>query len=210
MTGASTVFVVDDDAGFRRAVATLLAEVKLPVGEFETANAFLEFYDDQPGCVVLDVRMPGMSGIELHETLNARGVSIPVVLVSGHGDISMAVKAVQRGALDFIEKPFDPQVLVDRIQSALTRDAEIRRDAQHRREIKTRLSRLTPREHEVVTLLMAGHSVKKIAERLGLSYKTVNNHRASILKKTDAKSLIELAHLTAGLAERQHSFVTPR
>ena len=145
MTDASTVFVVDDDTAIRCAIASLLAELQIPVREFKNAAEFLDFYDDQPGCVLIDVRMPGMSGIALQESLIERGWNLPVIFVTGHGDIPMAVKTVKRGALDFLEKPFDPQELLDSIHRALMRDVQNRREAQPHRKMATDLSSTMPR-----------------------------------------------------------------
>ena len=128
MTPEGTVFIVDDDPAILKSMARLLAEVAQPSATFQSAREFLEAYDPaQPGCLLVDVRMPGMSGIELHKTLIAQGSKIPVIVITGHGDVPMAAKALRRGAVDFIEKPLEPQQLLDRIQEALARDAQSRR-----------------------------------------------------------------------------------
>ncbi len=197
---APTVFVVDDDPAMRQSMSRLLESVNLSVETFDSARAFLDAYQpDRPGCLVVDVRMPGMSGLELQEKLLEDGVTLPVIIVTGHGDVPMAVNAVKRGALDFIEKPFRAQPLLDRIQEALDRDAELRQRESTRKRVAARLSNLTPREHEVMEMLVRGQSVKQIAADLGLSHKTVQVHRAHIMEKTQAGSLPDLVHLAAAV-----------
>lgn len=192
----ATVFVVDDDPAVRRSMQRLLETVPHPVVTYACAEEYLEEYDpEQPGCLVADVRMPGMNGIELHERLLAEGRTIPVILVTGHGDVSMAVSAMQRGAMDFIEKPFRPQMLLDRIADALAQDAKDRRERANRESAVRRIESLTPREHEVLRWVVKGKPNKQIAAILGICHKTVENHRARIMQKTGAGSLPELVRL---------------
>ncbi len=191
-----TVFVVDDDEGVRNSLRFLLKSVGLTTRALASAAEFLEVYKhNQPGCLVLDVRMPGMSGIELQQQLNLRGATIPVIFITGHGDIPMAVEAMQHGAFDFLQKPFRDQDLIDRIQRALERDARNRSTlAQHVR-IRERLESLTPREREVLTLMTRGKSNKVMAAELGVSQRTVEIHRARVMEKSGADSLAHLVRM---------------
>ena len=195
-----TVFVIDDDPAMRQSMSRLLDSVSLPAETFESAKDFLDVYEpDRPGCLVVDVRMPGMSGLELQDKLIELGYRVPLIIVTGHGDVPMAVNAVKRGALDFVEKPFRAQPLLDRIQEALERDAELRQRENKRQRVAARLSNLTPREREVMEMLVRGQSVKQIAADVGLSHKTVQVHRAHIMEKTQANSLPDLVHLAAAV-----------
>jgi two-component system response regulator FixJ len=192
-----TVYVVDDDRSMRASLRRLLEEVSLRCEGFGTANEFLEAYDPtSPGCLVLDVRMPGMSGIDLHKRLVAEGVTIPVIIISGHGDVPMAADAMRRGAMDFMEKPVSPQLLLDRIQQALTRDAETRRARTERDAVAARVTLLTRREREVVDLAVTGMTNKQIAAQLGVSPQAVDAHRAKAMKKMQANNVTELVRLT--------------
>src|SRR5579859_2056773 len=174
-----TVFVVDDDEGVRNSLRFLLKSVGLTTRTLASASEFLEVYKpSQPGCLVLDVRMPGMSGLELQQQLNLRGAVIPVIFVTGHGDIPMAVEAMQQGAFDFLQKPFRDQDLIDRIQRALERDAHNRTALEQHAKIRERLESLTPREREVLTLMTRGKPNKVMAAELGVSQRTVEIHRA--------------------------------
>ncbi|MCA8959492.1 MAG: response regulator transcription factor [Planctomycetes bacterium] len=188
-----TVFVVDDDPDIRHAMRRLLDEVHLPVSEFSDARHFLdEFERGSPGCIILDVRMPGMSGIELQKRLQSEGVSTPVIIVTGHGDIPMAVDAVQRGAFDFLEKPFAAQALLDRIQDALRYDRELRELGERRTEIEERYARLTPREREVIDLVVTGKTNKQIAADLGVSSQAIDARRANAMRKLGTTNIPEL------------------
>jgi len=196
MESKGTVYVVDDDPGVRGALKRLTEEVSLPCEAFGTANQFLEAYDPaSPGCLVLDVRMPGMSGIELHKRLVAEGVTIPVIMISGHGNIPMAVGAMRRGAIDFMDKPVDPQSLLDGIQQALARDAETRRAKAERDAIAARVARLTPREREVVDLVVTGMVNKQIAAQLGVSPQAIDAQRVKAMNKMRANNVPELVRL---------------
>ncbi len=197
---ATTIYVVDDDEGVRNSVRFLLKSVGLAARTFASAREFLDGYQPrQPGCVVLDVRMPGMSGLELQEQLNLRGAVIPVIFITGHGDIPMAVDAMQHGAFDFLQKPFRDQDLIDRIQRALDRDARNRAAlAQHDR-IRGRFESLTPREREVLNLMTRGKPNKVMAGELGVSQRTVEIHRARVMEKTGAASLAQLVRMVLDL-----------
>ena len=199
-----TVFVVDDDEGVRNSLRFLLKSVGLNTRALASAGEFLDEYKhNQPGCLVLDVRMPGMSGIELQQQLNLRGATLPVIFITGHGDIPMAVEAMQQGAFDFLQKPFRDQDLIDRIQRALERDARNRTAlAQHAR-IRERLESLTPREREVLTLMTRGKPNKVMAAELGVSQRTVEIHRARVMEKTGADSLAHLVRMVMDLEAEQ-------
>jgi two-component system response regulator FixJ len=192
----STVFVVDDDEGARNSLRFLLKSVGLPAVTFSTAQAFLAAYEPhQPGCLVLDVRMPGMSGLELQQELNRRGAVVPVVFVTGHGDVPMAVEAIQQGAFDFVQKPYREQELLDRIQRALVKDQENRKALEERDRIRARLASLTPREREVMQLMILGKPNKVMAADLGLSQRTVEIHRAHVMEKSGATSVAQLVRM---------------
>ena len=192
----STVFVVDDDEGARNSLRFLLKSVGLPAVTFSTAQAFLAAYEaHQPGCLVLDVRMPGMSGLELQQELNRRGAVVPVVFVTGHGDVPMAVEAIQQGAFDFVQKPYREQELLDRIQRALVKDQENRKALEERDRIRARLASLTPREREVMQLMILGKPNKVMAADLGLSQRTVEIHRAHVMEKSGATSVAQLVRM---------------
>jgi two-component system, LuxR family, response regulator FixJ len=197
---APTIFVVDDDESVRNSIRFLLKSVGLTTRTLGSASEFLETYKPrQPGCLVLDVRMPGMSGLELQQQLNLRGAIIPVIFITGHGDIPMAVEAMQHGAFDFLQKPFRDQDLIDRIQRALERDAHNRAAlAQHDR-ISARFDSLTPREREVLALMTRGKPNKIMAADLGVSQRTVEIHRARVMEKTGAESLAQLVRMAMDL-----------
>jgi two-component system, LuxR family, response regulator FixJ len=188
-----TVFVVDDDRAMRDSLRWLLESVGLTVRTYSTAADFLREYEPaQPGCLVLDVRMPGMSGLDLQAELVRRGAGLPTIVVTGHAEVPMAVRAVKAGAVDFIEKPFSDQLLLDRVRQALEID-RLEREVRHRREeARRRLESLTAREREVLGLVAAGKANKEIAASLGLSPKTVEVHRAHVMSKMAVDSLAEL------------------
>jgi two-component system response regulator FixJ len=197
---APTVFVVDDDEGVRNSLRFLLKSVGLATRALASAGEFLDTYKpSQPGCLVLDVRMPGMSGLELQQQLNLRGAVIPVIFITGHGDIPMAVEAMQQGAFDFLQKPFRDQDLIDRIQRALERDARNRAVLAQRAGIRERLDSLTPREREVLTLMTRGQPNKIMAAELGVSQRTVEIHRARVMEKSGAASLAQLVRMVMDL-----------
>jgi len=202
MTRPATVYVVDDDDAVRSSLKLLLKSVGLPTVTHASAQEFLTAWDgDQPGCLVLDVRMPGMSGIELQAELNQRGAIIPVIFISGHGDIPMAVEAIQHGAFDFLQKPFRDQDLIDRVQRALTSDAEHRQLLQQREILRQRYDSLTPREQEVLQLVTLGKANKVMAGDLGVSQRTVEIHRARVMEKMGAQSLAQLVRMVLELGK---------
>jgi two-component system response regulator FixJ len=193
-----TVFVVDDDAAARGSLRMLLKSLGLQAVAYESGTAFLADFDpEQPGCLVLDVRMPGMSGPELQQQLNARGAILPVIFITGHGDVAMAVEAMRHGAFDFLQKPFRDQELLDRVQRSLKRDAAHRAELARLHEIRDRLESLTPREREVLALLSRGSPNKVMAHELGISQRTIEIHRARIMEKMHAPSLAHLVRMTA-------------
>jgi RNA polymerase sigma factor (sigma-70 family) len=197
---AAMVMVVDDDTGVRNAMRSLLKSVGLNSTLFASAQEFLNAYQpSQVGCLVLDIRMPGMSGLELQQQLNMRGAVIPVIFMSGHGDIPMAVEAMQHGAFDFLQKPFRDQDLLDRIQRAVTKDRELRKSLGEHERIRTHLDSLTPREREVLDLMTQGKQNKVIAQVLGVSPRTIEIHRARVMEKMNAQSVAELVRMMLDL-----------
>ena len=191
------VFVVDDDRAMRESLTWLLDSVGLRVRSYANAGDFLAEYDPaQPGCLVLDVRMPGMSGLDLQAELARRGVELPTIVITGHAEVSMAVRAVKAGAIDFIEKPFSDQLLLDRVRQALEIDLEAREVRRRREDARRRLATLTAREREVLDLVAAGKANKEIASALGVSPKTVEVHRAHVMSKMYVDSLAELIRIT--------------
>lgn len=194
-----TVFIVDDDAAIRHAMKSLLDSVNLPSEIFASADEFLDQISDRrPGCLVLDIRMPGLSGLELQQELNRRGNRIPIIFITGHGDIPMAVDAMQNGALDFIQKPFRDQDLLDRVSDALKTDRKRRGEERQQNDIARRIGTLTNREREVFDLVVTGKPNKVIAYELGVSQRTVEIHRSRVMEKMQARSLADLVrmHLT--------------
>jgi len=190
------VHVIDDEASMRDSLALLLRSVGLPVTCYASPADFLTAFDpEQPGCIVLDIRMPQMSGLALQEWLIARKHDIPIIFITGHGDIPMAVGAMRSGAVDFIEKPIHDQKLLDSIQLAIKRDATNRARRLAIRDLELRMANLTAREHDVLALLMEGMATKAVARELNLSHRTVEGYRARIFDKTDVSSLAELINL---------------
>lgn len=195
-----TVFVVEDDEAVRKLMRTLLHSVGLNAATFASAQEFLtNYHPHQGGCLVLDVRMPGMSGLELQQLLNMRGAILPVIFVSGHGDIPMAVEAMQHGAFDFLPKPFRDQDLIDRVQRALDKDRLNRAQLKEKDRIRERFESLTPREREVLTLVTSGKANKVMAGDLGVSQRTVEIHRARVMEKMGAASLAQLVRMVMDL-----------
>lgn len=188
-----TVFVVDDDHDMRTSLQWLIESISLKVELFESAEAFLAAgRQDHPGCLILDVRMPGIGGLRLLEQLRSQGYRTPAIILTGHGEISMAVQSMKTGAFDFLEKPASPQVILDRIQDALRLDRETREKTRESRAIDEKISHLTRREKEILDLLVSGESTRGIAERLFISERTVEKHRENLLGKMEAHSMIEL------------------
>jgi two-component system response regulator FixJ len=202
MTANPIVMVVDDDSGVRNAMRTLLKSVGIQSALYASAQEFLGAYQPtQPGCLVLDIRMPGMSGLELQQELNLRGAVIPVIFMSGHGDIPMAVEAMQHGAFDFLQKPFRDQDLLDRIQRAIMKDGELRKSLGEHTRIKSHLDSLTPREREVLDLMTQGKQNKAIAQVLDVSPRTIEIHRARVMEKMGAQSIAELVRMMIDLKQ---------
>ncbi|HEY1283777.1 MAG TPA: response regulator transcription factor [Steroidobacteraceae bacterium] len=201
-----TVFIVDDDSGVRSSIRVLMKSVGLAATVFASAKEFLEGYHAiQPGCLVLDIRMPGMSGLELQEELNKRGAVIPVIFVTGHADVPMAVEAMRHGAFDFLQKPLRDQDLVDRVQKALAHDRDTREALKEHGRIRARIASLTPREKEVLDLLTVGKANKMMAQDLGLSQRTVEIHRAHVMEKMGAKSIAQLVRMVMDLEQHGRS-----
>jgi two-component system, LuxR family, response regulator FixJ len=191
-----TVFVVDDDSGVRDAVRLLLRSVGLPARAFSSAAEFLEEFDpDAPGCLVLDLRMPGMSGRELQKRLLEMGSRVPIIFVTAHGDVPTAVDAVKDGAVDFIQKPFPDQKLLDMINEALELDRRRRAEQEERTAIAARVETLTPREREVMARVAGGKMNKTVARELGISQRTVEIHRARVMEKMQARSVPDLVQM---------------
>ena len=191
-----TVFVVDDDAGVRQMIARMVRSVGLQAELYASVEDFLLAHNDsRQGCLVLDIRMPGESGLTLQERLIADGAALPIVFISGHGSIRASVQAMKYGAIDFLEKPFDDQVLLDAVHKALDIAAERRRTETLRADARARLARLTPREQEVLVQVVAGLANKQIASRLGTTEQTIKVHRGRVMAKMQAESLPELVLL---------------
>ena len=196
MNEEATVFVIDDDPSVRKALSRLVRSVGLDVEEYATAQDFLRCDPpDSPSCMVLDVRMPGLSGLDLQEELNRRGWGVPIVFITGHGDVPMSVRAMKGGAVDFLEKPFHDQHLLDAITNAIASGRQAIADSADRQAIQRRADRLTPREREVLALVVTGMLNKQIAAELGVDEKTIKVHRARAMEKMEAGSLAELVRL---------------
>jgi len=192
----AVLFVVDDDAAMRRSLAYLFESAGWRVATFETAHDFLDHYGGHvPGCLVLDVRMPLMSGLELQQTLKDHGINLPVIFLTGHGDLAMAVQAMKTGACDFLEKPCKDQVLLDAVTRAVLRSIEECRISGQTRTAQSALATLTAREREVAELMAAGKPSKIIARELAISDKTVQVHRHNTMEKLGVHSAAEIAHL---------------
>ena len=190
------VFVVDDEPAMRDSLRWLIESTGLRVETFADADTFLaRIRPELPGCLVLDVRMPGMSGLDLQAELERRGIGLPTIIVTGHAEVPMAVRAVKAGAIDFIEKPFSDQLLLDRVRQGIEMDRQEREGRAQRTEALRRMGSLTAREREVLDLVVAGKANKEIAAALGLSPKTVEVHRAHVMEKMQASSVAELVRL---------------
>ena len=193
---APAVFIVDDDPAVRDSLRWLLESMRLKVITFDSAEAFLKFYNiHMIGCLVLDVRMPGMSGLQLQQYLTKQKYCLPIIFITGHGDIPMAVRAMQSGALFFLEKPFEDQILLDYVNEALVLDKNNQQARIRLTTTQARIANLTEREREVLDLVTNNHSNKEIAEKLGVSIKTVEFHRSHMMEKMHAQSLIDLVNM---------------
>ena len=194
------VYIVDDDEAVRESLALLLDSMDQNCQSFNSAVDFLAVYSgDMTGCLVLDIRMPGMNGLELQKQLNAGGSILPIIFVTGHGDVPMAVEAMQHGAVDFIQKPYREQDLLDKINMAITLDESNREALEHRHKIIDKLSTLTPREKEVMKMMVNGKANKVIAIDLGISQRTVEIHRARVMEKMTTNSLAHLVKMVVAV-----------
>ena len=195
-----TIHIVDDDQDVRESIRLLMESVGLPVATYASAQEYLErFSPDQNGCLVLDVRMRGMSGLDLQRHLQAFAAHPPIVMISAHGDVPMAVRALQAGAVDFLEKPFNDQALLDAVHRAIQQDALRRGEASRLAEIKERIARLTPREAEVMRRVVDGQRNKVIASEMNITQSTVEVHRARVMEKMEARTLSELMRMLVTL-----------
>jgi FixJ family two-component response regulator len=194
------VYVVDDDEGVRRALARLLRAVGLRVETFPSAKDFLKHtLPDRPACLVLDVRLPGPSGLELQAALGEEQRALPIIFVTGHGNVPMSVSAMKSGALDFLQKPFNDHELLEAVQRALARSRQARAEKAERASVQRRFDALTPREREVLSLVVTGMLNKQIAARLGAAEKTIKVHRGRVMRKMAAESVAELVRMTQRL-----------
>ncbi len=206
MSDSPCVFVVDDDEPVRDAIGMLLESVDIAYKTYPDAQSFLDDFEaGDRGCLVLDIRMPGMSGLDLQKQLNQLDIHVPIVFITGHGDIPMAVEAMRLGAVDFIRKPFNDQELLDRVQQAFDLDGEWHSTATGIEEIRSRVSHLTPRENEVFARVTLGQANKVIAIELGISERTVEIHRSNVMQKTKARTLADLVRLKMALDQAEGS-----
>ena len=192
----STVYIVDDDQAIRHAMELLMRSVGLDYEIFHSGDEFLSSYtNERAGCLVLDIRMPGLGGLELQEKLNELGSTLPIIFITGHGDVPMAVEAMQKGAVDFIQKPFRDQELLDQISEAVKTDQARRSERDQKTEVLDHVGKLTKREREVMDLVVTGKPNKVIAYELGVSQRTVEIHRARVMEKMEARSLADLVRM---------------
>ncbi len=204
MNAEETVHIVDDNTEFRESLRTLMESAGLPTETYASAQEFLDGYNTtRPGCLVLDIQMPGMNGLDLQEKLAKEGIHIPVIVLSAHGSVEKAVRAMKTGAVDFIRKPYEAEALMDRVWQALKLDAQRRKKDAQRVDVAERMGLLTPREFEVMELLVAGKAPKEIGYALGLSRKTVDVHRSHIMMKLKTQSIVDLVRVaqTHGIGE---------
>ena len=202
-TDESVVFVVDDDQVMLGALSSLFRSVGLSVVTFESAAGLLQYQlPDIPSCLVLDIRLPRLSGLDLQAELRASGVMIPIIFITGHGDIPMSVRAMKAGAIDFLTKPFRDWEILDAVTDALKRDRERRKEEKSNSDIHTRLASLTPRQRQVMSLVTSGLLNKQIAAEIGLAEMTVKIHRAHVMRKMGARSLADLVMIAERLGVR--------
>jgi len=196
MTHRGTVHIVDDDPSIQRSLRRLLESVGLNSECYSSAQDFIERRNaDAPGCLLLDVRMPGLSGLELQDHLRSEACMLPIIFVTGYGDVPMTARAMKAGAIDFLQKPFNEQELLEAIERALTRNCQMRQEQAERRKVQMRLRLLTPREQEVLERVVAGKTNKEIAAEFGITEKTIKVHRARVMEKMQADSLAQLVVL---------------
>jgi FixJ family two-component response regulator len=201
-----TVFIVDDDEAVLDSIAELVTSVGYRAATYRSAQQFRDSFDpEQPGCLVLDVRMAHMSGPALQDELNKMNARIPIVFLSGHGDIAVAIKTIKAGAVDFVQKPYREQQLLDSINDAMRRDAETRQAASSGEGFAERLAKLTDREHDILDQVVKGLSSKAIAKVLNISYRTVELHRSHIMDKLRVHSLAELIRLVVEQQKKAHT-----
>ena len=197
-----TVYVVEDDEAVRDSLEMLLKSDGKPVKTYESATAFLKDYSDKmAGCIVLDIRMPGMDGMELQKKLNEKHSILPIIFVTGHGDVPMAVDAMKEGAVDFIQKPYREEALLEKIEAALKQDLEQRKSLDEKQEIIRRIKSLTPREHEIMDRMIAGQANKVIAIELEISQRTVEIHRSRVMHKMGTHSLAHLVRMVLSVKD---------
>ncbi|WP_317622983.1 response regulator transcription factor [Thiohalophilus thiocyanatoxydans] len=198
----ATIHVVDDDQAVRESIEWLIESVGLNIRTYASANEFLENYtEDSLGCLILDVRMPGISGLDLQHILTERGIDLSVVFVTGHGDVPMAVRALKNGAVDFIEKPFNDQLLLDTIQSAVQKHSQRLKQRAELENLQTRYDNLTTREQEVMDRVVTGKPNRDVGGELGISVKTVEVHRAKVMEKMRARSIADLVKMAMMMRE---------
>jgi FixJ family two-component response regulator len=203
MQSEPTVILVDDDQSVRECLQWLIESVDLRVVTYGSAAEFIESFDPlTPGCLVLDVRMPGMSGLELQENLAAHRCGLPVIIITGHADVPMSVRAFESGAFAFLEKPVNQQLLLEKISKAIEQDRANRQAIPA--DVDQRIARLTPREREVMDLLVAGHPMKHVASKLQISVPTCSKHRAKVLEKLEVDNDVRLALCVRGTTTRSH------
>lgn len=202
MNDTPSVYIVEDDEAVRDSLQMVLESVGYKVSTYPTGNAFLDVWDaDMSGCLLLDIRMPGINGMELQRKLNERNSILPIIFVTGHGDVPMAVEAMQHGAVDFVQKPYREQELLEKIEHAIELDRESRQGLQQRQAIRQRVESLTPRELDVLRLMVEGRANKVIAADLDISQRTVEIHRARVMEKLEAKSLAHLVRMVMAIGD---------
>lgn len=199
---AGKVYIIDDDEAVRDSLSWLMQSAGIDAQTFDSAGVFLEACNERlNGCLLLDIRMPGMSGLELQAALNQRGCHMPVIVISGHADVPMAVRALKAGAFDFIEKPFNDDILLALVQRALEQESQLRQSLAEKELLQAKMESLTPRELEVLERVVAGASNKQIGAELGVSQKTVEAHRAKVMEKLEAASLSHLVRMSVSLRD---------
>ncbi len=202
MSNLGKVYIIDDDEAVRDSLSWLIKSAGIEAQTFHSAAAFLDACSERlNGCLLLDIRMPGMNGLELQAALNQRGCHMPVIVISGHADVPMAVRALKAGAFDFIEKPFNDDILLALVQRALEQESQLRQTLAEKDALQARMESLTPREMEVLERVVAGASNKQIGSDLGVSQKTVEAHRAKVMEKLEADSLSHLVRMTVSLRD---------